>query len=198
MIPPHEIAGMLLYPRVRTARIVPATIIAGRGGYCDIRVRCRFFAREVRVADEFVLVNCPSCRAKNRIPLGRIGQSGHCGRCHSTLSTDSFYSDTPVAVTDARFELLSRRSPLPVLVDFWAAWCHPCHQMEPIIDALARDLAGRLLVLKVDTEREVATAARFSVRGVPTLVVLRSGLEVDRIPGALPLPALRQRLERFL
>ncbi|MBD3236231.1 MAG: thioredoxin fold domain-containing protein [Candidatus Eisenbacteria bacterium] len=145
-----------------------------------------------------LLIACPSCQAKNRIPTTRVGQKGRCGRCQADLPGDAFYADGPVAVDDARFDLLTRRSRLPVLVDFWAGWCQPCRQLEPVVEQLARELSGRLLVVKVDTEQAVSTANRFGIRGIPTLVVLRSGLEVDRIPGALPLEALRGRLERFL
>lgn len=150
------------------------------------------------MASGSLLIACAACPAQNRIPISRIGQSGHCGRCQAELPVDDFYADGPIDVDDARFDLLTRRSRIPVLVDFWASWCQPCLQLEPVIEQLAREFARRLLVVKVDTEQAVSAATRFGVQTIPTLVILRSGLEVDRVSGALPLPALRSRVERFL
>lgn len=145
-----------------------------------------------------VFVPCAACGAVNRVPLERLGQTGRCGACHADLPARGFHADAPLEVGESRFDLVTRLSGVPVLVDFWAAWCAPCKAMAPVLDELARSLAGRLLVVKVDTETAPMIAARYQVQAVPTLIVLRSGLEVDRVTGALPLPALHARLERFL
>ena len=150
------------------------------------------------MAEGTLLAKCPSCGVKNRIPIERAGQSGRCGRCQTQLPPNSFYAEHPISVGEAKFDAVTRMSPLPVLVDFGDTWCAPCRQMEPVLEELARDLAGRLLVLKVDSEQSPMVAARFAVQAIPTLVILRSGLEVDRMTGALPLPAIRQKVERFL
>jgi len=145
-----------------------------------------------------LLSTCPACGAKNRLPLEKVGQAGKCGRCGGALETRSFFARDPVELPERHFDLVTRLSPRPVLVDFWAAWCAPCQQLAPVLSQLAQDLDGRLLVAKVDTEQAPTVAGRFQVQAVPTLVLLRSGIEVDRMTGALPLPALRQRVERFL
>jgi len=145
-----------------------------------------------------VYITCTACGAANRVPLGRLGQVGRCGACHADLPARGFHADAPVEVGESRFDLVTRLSALPVLVDFWAGWCQPCKTMAPVLDQLAQELAGRLLVVKVNAETAPTVAARFGVQAIPTLVILRSGLEVDRFTGALPLPALRGRVERFL
>jgi thioredoxin 2 len=150
------------------------------------------------MAGNSLLVRCTSCGAKNRIPLAKVAQVGRCGRCRTDLPARSFYAESPIDVSEPRFDAVTRLSPQPVLVDFWAPWCSPCHQLTPILQQLARDLAGRLLVAKLNTEEAPTTAARFGIQAIPTQVLLRSGIEVDRVTGVLPLAALRQRLERFL
>jgi len=150
------------------------------------------------MAESYVHTTCPACQARNRIPIARLGQVGRCGGCRAALPANAFHAEWPVEVTDGKFDALTRLSPNPVLVDFWAPWCAPCRQLAPVLEELARELAGRLLVAKLNTEEYPATAARFGVQSIPLLVVLRSGLEVDRIVGALPLPALRERLRAWL
>ena len=150
------------------------------------------------MAVDRVYVTCSACGADNRVPLERLGQTARCGGCHAELPTRGFRSDEPLDVSEARFDLVTRLAALPVLADFWASWCAPCKLMEPSLQQLARELAGRLLVIKVDTERAPMISARFGIQAIPTLLVLRSGLEVDRMTGAMPLPAIRARVERFL
>ncbi len=150
------------------------------------------------MANAILLTECPSCKVRNRIPLDRVGQAGRCGSCHADLPANAFHAEGPIDVGEAKFDTVTRLSPLPVLVDFWAAWCAPCRQVAPVLEQLALELAGRLLVIKVDTEHAPMIAARFAVQAVPTMVLLRSGLEVDRMTGALPLAAIRQHVERFL
>ena len=149
------------------------------------------------VQDVF-LTACPTCGAKNRIPASKVAARGRCGRCHADLPARSFFAETPVEVSEGRFDLVARYSPLPVLADFWAEWCAPCKMQEPILEQLVTELVGRLLVLKVNTETSPTLSARYAIRSIPTIILLRSGIEVDRIVGVLPLPALRARVERFL
>jgi thioredoxin len=103
-----------------------------------------------------------------------------------------------VIVTDATFAAEVERSPLPVAVDMWAPWCGPCRVIAPVIDELASEMAGRVRFAKLDVEQNPATAARFHVDNIPTLLVLKAGREVDRIVGLHDKPALAQRLERVL
>jgi thioredoxin 2 len=150
------------------------------------------------MATDKVLVKCAQCAALNRVRIDKIGQTGKCGSCHADLPTRAFYADAPLDLDDSHFDLVTRTSTLPVLVDFWTPMCGPCLEMAPVIDALAHEMAGRALVVKVDAQYSPLLASRFAIEAVPTLIILRSGLEVDRTMGAQPLPALRARLGRFL
>jgi thioredoxin len=104
----------------------------------------------------------------------------------------------PITVTDGTFAADVERSPLPVLLDMWATWCGPCKILAPVIEELAVDLAGRVRVGKLDVDENPATAARFGVRSIPTLLVLRDGRELDRIVGVHPKPEIARRLTRVL
>ncbi len=100
----------------------------------------------------------------------------------------------PVAVTDATFEQEVMRSPLPVVVDFWAPWCGPCRMVAPTLDKLAREWNGKARIAKVNVDENPMVAGRFNVSGIPTMMVVRNGKIIDRWTGALPEPALRGRL----
>jgi thioredoxin len=95
-----------------------------------------------------------------------------------------------VRVTDQDLDRVVSGTEVPVLVDFYADWCGPCKVMAPVLDAVAREMAGRALVAKLDTDRNPQAAARFAIRGIPTLVVFRGGREVAREVGAVPKPRL--------
>jgi thioredoxin 2 len=141
-------------------------------------------------------IDCPSCGTKNRVPLSKIAQGlqPRCGRCKEPLHLDN----KPVTVTDRTFASAVERSPLPVLLDMWAPWCGPCRMVAPIIEELAQQMAGRVRVGKLNVDENPATAARFSVQSIPTLLVLDRGREIDRIVGAQPKAAIAQRLEQVL
>jgi thioredoxin 2 len=140
------------------------------------------------------LIRCPSCGATNRVPREKIdhGLQPVCGRCKTTLSVDS----KPLTVTDATFGAEVESSPVPVLLDLWAPWCGPCRMVAPVIEELAVEMAGRVRVAKLNVDENPATAARFRVQSIPTLLVLKGGQELDRIVGVQPKAAIVQRLER--
>ena len=143
---------------------------------------------------EIKLVRCPSCGATNRVPQEKIDQglAPVCGRCKTPLAA----SARPVAVTDATFAAEVERSPLPVLLDLWAPWCGPCRMIAPVIDQLASELAGRVRFAKLNIDENPATAARFRVNSIPTLLVFQGGKEVDRLVGAQPKAEIARRLQR--
>jgi thioredoxin 2 len=144
---------------------------------------------------EPLLVACPACGATNRVPPDRVarGLAPVCGKCRAPLPVGK-----PQPVTDASFAQDVERSPLPVLVDAWAPWCGPCHMIAPVIDQLATELAGRVRVVKLNVDDNPRTAARFDLRSIPTLLVLRDGREVDRLVGVQPKQEIARRLERVL
>jgi thioredoxin len=104
----------------------------------------------------------------------------------------------PQPVTDATFAQDVEGSPVPVLVDAWAPWCGPCHMIAPIIDQLAAELAGRVRVVKLNVDDNPRTAARFDLRSIPTLLVLKGGREIDRLVGVQPKQEIARRLERAI
>jgi len=107
-------------------------------------------------------------------------------------------STEPAIVTDANFAELVEASPLPVLLDLWAAWCGPCRMIAPTIEALARELAGKALIGKLDVDANQRTAARFGVQNIPTILILKGGREIDRLVGVQSREAILRRLSQHL
>jgi len=125
-------------------------------------------------------VACAHCGAVNRLPTQRLGDNPDCGRCHRPL-----LDGNPVELDDRRFDDFVRQTTLPVLVDFWAPWCGPCRQMAPQFEAAARQLKGRAVLVKVNSDDSPEASARFAIRSIPTLVRLQGGVEVRRQSGAI-------------
>lgn len=133
-------------------------------------------------------VACPFCATLNRVDLGRIADRPKCGQCARPILLDR-----PIAVTDATLDGVLAGTDVPVVMDCYADWCGPCKIMAPILDDFAHDRQGEVLVTKLDTDRNPATARRFDVRAIPTLLVFRNGREVGRQAGVIP----REGLDRL-
>ena len=104
----------------------------------------------------------------------------------------------PVHVSDAAFEKTVLQSQIPVIVDFWAPWCGPCRMVAPILDKIAKEYSGKLLVTKVNTDEHPEWAQRYGVQGIPTMLFVAGGKVVHRQTGALPEPMLRDVLSQFM
>ena len=126
-------------------------------------------------------VSCPHCHATNRVPSLRLRDDPVCGRCGRAL-----LDGQPITLGDADFDRVVAASTLPVVVDFWAAWCGPCQQMAPQFEQAARTLKGRALLVKVNSDENPQLASRFGIRSIPTLLRLQRGAEVARVAGARP------------
>lgn len=127
---------------------------------------------------ELLNIVCPSCTTKNRLPVQRATENPHCGKCGAILLPAA-----PIALSDLNFERVVAGTDLPVVVDFHADWCGPCRAMAPQFARAAADAKGRALFVKVDSDASPATAARFAVRSIPTVVRLQRGAEVGRFSG---------------
>ena len=136
------------------------------------------------------IVVCSACGQKNRVRAAATGVP-HCAKCGRPLP---WLAET----TAAEFRAAVEESPLPVLIDFWAPWCAPCRIVAPVVKQLATDLAGKLKVVKVNTDEVPELGTRFEVRGIPTLVLFDGGKQLDRVTGALPGPQLRSWVESRL
>jgi thioredoxin 2 len=130
-------------------------------------------------------VVCPHCHTTNRLPRARLDQGAKCGNCKQPL-----LEGRPVELTKAGFDRHLAKDDLPLVVDFWAPWCAPCRMMAPAYEEAAARLAPGVRLAKLDTEAEPEIAARFGIRGIPTLIAFKNGREVARRSGASDLSGL--------
>jgi thioredoxin 2 len=144
---------------------------------------------------EKLLVVCPYCNTTNRVPKDRLRDGGKCGHCHRTL-----FDGTPVTLDDpVRFAKQVDVSDIPILADFSADWCAPCHALAPIFQEAAAALEPDVRLVKVDVDKVPALGPRYAIRGVPTLILFLHGRELHRVSGLMPLHQLiswtRQHLQ---
>jgi thioredoxin 2 len=127
-------------------------------------------AREGAAMTESLHAVCPHCSAVNRVPADRPASEARCGVCKAKLFTGE-----PIVLTSKTFDKHVERNDMPLIVDFWAPWCGPCRTMAPIFDRAAKELEPRARFAKVNVDEEPAIAARFGIRGIPTLIAFEKG-----------------------
>ena len=136
------------------------------------------------------LIRCGHCGQMNRVPAAAAG-TPRCGKCHQPLPWIADADDTT-------FSDVAEAAKIPVIVDLWAPWCGPCRLVSPALEQLARDLAGRVKLVKVNVDDSPQVSQRFDAQAIPTLLVLRGGRVAARQTGAAPLPVLRTWVENAL
>jgi thioredoxin 2 len=135
--------------------------------------------------------SCPTCGARNRVGARHLTSNARCGSCKTPLGPVA----APLDVDTAAFDEIIAAAEVPILVDFWAEWCGPCRMAAPEVHRLAEEVAGRALVLKVDTDAHPDLGARYRVQAIPNFVVVRRGRAVAQHPGLAPRSQMRQWLE---
>jgi thioredoxin 2 len=150
---------------------------------------------DVELDDRGVIVTCPACGKHNRVLFGRLGDAVRCGQCKTDLAAPS----APVEIGGAaEFDRVVSEASVPVVVDYWAPWCGPCRMVAPELKKVAARRAGRVLVVKVNTEALPDLGRRFGIRSIPTLAIFASGREVARSTGARPAPDIEAFIDQTI
>lgn len=140
-----------------------------------------------------IIVRCPTCSTQNRIADTKQHQSPRCGKCGEKIAMSN--DAVPVILGDATLDTFLQSAKLPILIDFFSPTCGPCATLAPVIDQVARQFLGKVIVAKVDIDQNPGCTVHFKIRGVPTLLVFKDGKQVDQIVG---LPNQRHLLDKLM
>lgn len=140
-----------------------------------------------------VLVACSACQTMNRLKYDALERATKCGKCQGPLP----FPNEPIELTGTQlFDAVITNASVPVVVDFWAVWCGPCHMMAPEIEKVAQRTAGRALVLKIDTDANPELSQRYQIRSIPTIAIFLDGREATRAAGVQPASSIEQLITR--
>ena len=139
-----------------------------------------------------MIIVCPTCLAKNRVPEEKLSANPSCGQCHAALLPVA-----PIELNEQNFSQFISHSDLPVFIDLWAEWCGPCKMMAPHFAEVAKQ-NSQVIFAKINTEESPRLSSAFNVRSIPTLVLMNKTTEIARISGALRAPQLQQWLDQQL
>jgi thioredoxin 2 len=146
---------------------------------------------DIDLDDRGIVTACPSCGQRNRLAYDRLDQEVRCGQCKASLTAPAVPIDVHHA---ADFDRLVAHASLPLVVDYWAPWCGPCRMVAPELQKVAARQAGKILVVKVNTDELSDLGQRFGIRSIPTMAIFAGGREVGRTTGARP----AQEIEAFI
>lgn len=147
--------------------------------------------------DDNLIIKCPKCGTKNRVPRNRMQDKPTCGKCKAPLDPGASLS-TPVDVTDQTFNNEVLEYGGPVLLDCWAPWCGPCKMVAPILDQLASEYSGKVKIAKLNVDENPATASGYGIQSIPTMMLFKGGQMVNKVIGARPKQEIEQIINAIL
>ncbi|MFQ5483952.1 MAG: thioredoxin family protein [Desulfobacterales bacterium] len=146
----------------------------------------------------FYKMRCSACGARNRIPSDKVDANPVCGKCKSVLKTEALFLPQPVVVSDINFDEMVLKSPLPVLLFFWAPWCPTCMSTAPVIDEFAADAMGKVRVGKLNVDNSPRTASKFNVLSVPNMLIFDKGRLRENMLGSMPKHDIMMKMSRYI